>query len=163
MLVSFEKMGRPALCDIRCTDHNVGRGVRQMRIDVSDGALVEDLLEFLRRCACTADRTGETTVEVSLDPKVSVGAALSLVRAGVCYACAGTIEPPLARLGSTLCLECRESEGTRQVESRADQGARQQWARMEIEAYLRVWQAQHPAVRARLSESPAGAIAAAAR
>ena len=133
--------------------------MRQMRIDVSDAALVEDLLEFLRRCSCTSEQTGPTSLQVALDPAVSVGAALSLVRAGVCYACAGTIEPPLARLGSALCLECRESEGARHGESRADHPARQQWARMEIEAYLRVWQAHHPEAQATLSD----AIAAAAR
>lgn len=134
-----------------------------MRIDVSDRALVEDLLEFLRRCSCTAERTGPTTVLVALEPAVSLGAALSLVRAGVCYACAGPIEAPLARLGSALCLECRESEGARHDESRADQRARQQWAQMEIEAYLRVWQARHPEARVTLSESAAGAVAATAR
>jgi hypothetical protein len=134
-----------------------------MRIDVSDRALVEDLLEFLRRCSCTAERTGPTSLQVELDPSVSVGAALSLVRAGVCYACAGTIEPPLARLGSALCLECRESEGARHDEARADQRARQQWARMEIEAYLRVWQAKHSEARVTLTESVPGAVAAAAR
>jgi hypothetical protein len=133
-----------------------------MRIDVSDGALVEDLLEFLRRCACTAERTGLRTVQVSLDPAVSLGAALSLVRAGVCYACAGPIEAPLARLGSALCLECRDSEGARKGEPRADDRARRQWARMEIEAYLRVWEAQHPQAHATLSEPAPGAVAATA-
>lgn len=134
-----------------------------MRIDVSDRALVEDLLEFLRRCSCTAERTGPTSLQVALDPSVSVGAALNLVRAGVCYACAGTIERPLARLGSALCLECRDSEGARHDGTRADQTARQQWARMEIEAYLRVWQAKHSEARVTLFESAPGAVAAAAR
>jgi hypothetical protein len=134
-----------------------------MRVDVSDQALVEDLLEFLRRCSCAADRTGPCSVRVALDPAVSVGAALSLVRAGICYACTGSIEAPLARLGSALCLECRDTEGARTVESRADELARRQWARMEIEAYLRVWQARHPEARVTLSEPAPGAIAAAAR
>jgi hypothetical protein len=134
-----------------------------MRVDVSDQALVEDLLEFLRRCSCTAERTGPTTVRVALEPTVSLGAALSLVRAGVCYACAGAIEAPLARLGSALCLECRDGQGARNGEPHADDRARYQWARMEIEAYLRVWQARHPQARATLSESAPAAIAAAAR
>jgi hypothetical protein len=134
-----------------------------MRVDVSDQTLVEDLLEFFARCSCTADRIGPTSMRVTLDPAVSLGAALSLVRAGICYACAGEIEAPLARLGSALCLDCRGSEGARNGELHADDGARRRWARMEIEAYLRVWQAKHPKVRVRLSESPPGAIAAAAR
>jgi hypothetical protein len=134
-----------------------------MRVDVSDQALVEELLEFLRRCSCTAERTGPNAVRVSLDPAVSLGAALSLVRAGVCYACAGAIEGPLARLGSALCLECRDSEGARNGEPPADDRARHQWARMEVEAYLRVWQARHPQARVTLSEPAPRAIAAAAR
>jgi hypothetical protein len=132
-----------------------------VRIDVSDRALVGELLEFLRRCSCTVEPTGPGSLRVFLDPAVTVGAALSLVRAGICYACTGTIEAPLARLGSALCLECRDSEGTRTGELRADEGTRRQWARMEIEAYLRVWQAQHPEARATLSDLP-GAVAATA-
>jgi hypothetical protein len=134
-----------------------------MRVDVSDQALVGELLEFLRRCSCTVERTGLSAIRVSLDPAVSVGAALSLVRAGICYACAGGIEAPLARLGSALCLECRDSEGARNGEPPADDRARRQWARMEVEAYLRVWQARNPHARVTLSEPAPSAIAAAAR
>jgi hypothetical protein len=133
-----------------------------VRIDVSDRALVEELLEFLRRCACTVERTGPGSLRVALDPAVSVGAALSLVRAGVCYACTGPIEAPLARLGSALCLECRDSEGARNGGPRADEVSRRRWARMEIESYLRVWQARHPGARVTLSEPPADADAVAA-
>jgi hypothetical protein len=135
-----------------------------VRIDVSDRALVEELLEFLRRCSCTVERTGPASLRVYLDPAVSVGAALSLVRAGVCYACAGAIEAPLARLGSALCLDCRDSHGARSGELRADDRARRNWARMEVEEYLRVWQAKHPEARVTLSDStPPSAVAAAAR
>jgi hypothetical protein len=133
-----------------------------VRIDVSHRALVEELLEFLRRCSCTVERSGPTSLRVLLDPTVSVGAALSLVRAGVCYACTGQIEAPLARLGSALCLDCRDSEGARTGEARADDRARRQWARMEIESYLRVWEARHPEARVTLSDAAPGAIAAAA-
>lgn len=134
-----------------------------VRIDVSDRALVEELLEFLRRCSCTVDLAGPTSIRVTLDPTVSVGAALSLVRAGICYACAGAIEAPLARLGSALCLDCRGSEGAREGEATADRAARREWARMEVEAYLRVWQARHPEAKAVLSDLGPAAIAAAAR
>jgi hypothetical protein len=134
-----------------------------VRIDVSDRTLVEELLEFLRRCSCTVERTGPDSLRVLLDPAVTVGAALSLVRAGICYACTGAIEAPLARLGSALCLECRGSEGAREGEPRADGAARREWARMEVEAYLRVWQARHPEAKAVLSDLGPAAIAAAAR
>lgn len=134
-----------------------------MRIDVSDRALVEELLEFLRRCSCTVDRTGPGSLRVSLAPAVSLGAALSLVRAGVCYSCTGAIEAPLARLGSALCLECRNGEGVPNDEPRVGGAAQRQWARMEVEAYLRVWQARHPETRVTLSEPAPAALAATAR
>jgi hypothetical protein len=134
-------------------------GSAVVRIDVSDRALVGELLEFLRRCPCTAEQTGPSSIRVLLDPAVSLGAALSLVRAGVCYGCAGTIEAPLARLGSALCLECRGTEAARNGEPAADKAARRRWAFMEIEAYVRVWQAGHPQTRVTLSD-PAPAAAA---
>ena len=131
-----------------------------VRIDVSDRALVEELLEFLRRCSCSVERTGHSSLRVSLEPTVSVGAALSLVRAGVCYACTEMIEAPLARLGSALCLDCRGTQGHRNGESpAADDEARRRWATMEVESYLRVWQARHPEARLTLSE-PFPAVAA---
>jgi hypothetical protein len=138
-------------------------GLAAVRIEVSDRALVEELLDFLRRCSCSVERAGPSSLRVTLDPAVSVGAALSLVRAGVCYACAGEIEAPLARLGSALCLDCRDSEGARNGEPAADASSRYRWARMEVEAYLRVWQARHPEARVTLSEPAPGAIASAAR
>lgn len=134
-----------------------------VRIDVSDRALVEGLLEFLRRCSCTVERSGPTAVRVLLDPAVSVGAALSLVRAGACYACTGPIEAPLARLGSALCLDCRGNARAPNGDVRADDRARREWARLEVEAYLRIWQARHPTASVTLSDAPPGAVAAAAR
>jgi hypothetical protein len=134
-----------------------------VRIDVSDRSLVSELLEFLRRCSCTADQTGPGSIRVSLDPTVSIGAALNLLRAGVCYACTQPIEAPLARLGSALCLGCRDTQAARTGVPQADAAARRRWARMEVEAYLRVWQARHPQVRVTLSEPAPGALAAAAR
>jgi hypothetical protein len=132
-----------------------------VRIDVSDRALVEELVEFLRRCACAAEQTGPSSIRVSLEPMVSIGAALSLVRAGVCYACTGAIEAPLARLGSALCLDCRDTQGGRNGEPAADAAARRRWARMELEAYLRVWRARHPDARVTLRDPAPGAVAAA--
>ena len=134
-----------------------------MRIDVSDRALVAELLEFLRSCSCTAERTGPGSIRVSLDSTVLVGAALSLVQAGVCYACTQPVEAPLARLGSALCLGCRDSRGGRTGGPQADAAARRRWARMAVEAYLRVWETRHPQVRATLSEPGPDALAATAR
>lgn len=121
-----------------------------MRIHISHPTHVADLIEFLRRCQCSVEQIGKRTVSVALDPPVTLAAALSLVREGVCYACAGAIESPLVRLGSPLCLDCRSSEGGRSFELDAGDMRRLQWARMEVDSYLRVWQARHKGVRALL-------------
>jgi hypothetical protein len=67
-----------------------------MRVVVSDPALADDLLGFLRRAHCNAERLGRDTLAVTLPDPIP-----------------------------------------------------EETARRELEAYLRVWQSQHPGVRAR--------------
>jgi hypothetical protein len=68
-----------------------------MKINVSNPALVDDLLEFLRRAECTASLAEDGSIDV----------------------------------------EVREAYGDEQ-------------ARMEIDLYLKAWQAAHPDVEAHL-------------
>jgi hypothetical protein len=67
-----------------------------MEVEVSDPALADDLVRFLRRARCSAERLGDDVVSV-------------------------TIADPIP----------------------------EEAARLEIEAYLQVWQSQHPGVRVR--------------
>jgi hypothetical protein len=41
--------------------------------------------------------------------RVSLDLGLSRVRAGLCYACGGLIEPALLELGSPRCLDCGDT------------------------------------------------------
>jgi hypothetical protein len=44
------------------------------------------------------------------DERVSLDPGLSRVRAGLCYACGGLIEPALLELGSPRCLDCGDTQ-----------------------------------------------------
>jgi hypothetical protein len=50
-------------------------------------------------------RARETRME-----RVSLDLGLSRVRAGLCYACGGLIEPALLELGSPCCLDCGDTQ-----------------------------------------------------
>jgi len=103
---------------------------------------VRDLLDFLRRCGCEVEQSSPDVLDVQLHPEVSVEAVLSLVRDHRCYGCGGAISDVLVKLGSPLCHDCRDGSGVNGRASKRSLGAL--WARMEVDAYLRVWQAQHP-------------------
>jgi len=103
---------------------------------------VRDLLDFLRRCGCEVEQSSPDVLDVQLHPEVSVEAVLSLVRDERCYGCGGAISDVLVKLGSPLCHDCRDGPGVNGRASKRSLGAL--WARMEVDAYLRVWQKQHP-------------------
>lgn len=103
---------------------------------------MRDLLDFLRRCGCEVEQSSPDVLDVRLEPNVSVEAALSLVRDRRCYGCGGHVSEVLANLGSPLCHDCRDGAGTSGRASKRALG--DIWARMEVDAYLRVWRAQHP-------------------
>jgi len=113
-----------------------------VRVRVAESTLVRDLLDFLRRCGCKVEQSSPDVLDVQLEPDVSLEAALSLVRDRRCYGCGGQIPEVLAKLGSPLCHDCRDHSGGSGRASKRALGAL--WARMEVDAYLRVWRAQHP-------------------
>ena len=121
-----------------------------MRVRVA-ASLAHDLLDFLRRCGCEVEQACPDIIDVRLEPIVSVDAVLSFVRDRRCYACGEEVAEVLAKLGSALCHDCRD----RAVASgRApERVVRSLWARMEIDAYLRVWRAQHPDVEVALLDA----------
>ena len=89
-----------------------------IRLRLNDPMLASELLIFLRRCECDVEASGPATLEVALRHAIDVDTARSHLRA-----------VPV-REASALELE----EGP----------VRDQWARMEVEAYLKVWRALHP-------------------
>jgi hypothetical protein len=125
------------------TSSHVLRPMVQLRLN--DTALASELGTFLRRCECVVEQLGPNTLGVAVRHGIDVDAAVRHLRAGRCYRCGDEIEPAVFGLGSPLCLDCRE--GSDDV---ADGLIRDEWARMEVEAYVKVWQALHPAGRVEL-------------
>ncbi len=120
-----------------------------MKVRLANSALLGDLIEYLRRCECLVERDGSETLRVDLNGAVSFEAAMSRVRSGLCYRCGAEVESVLWKLGSPLCLDCRESRSGQSPQEPAFT-AQQEWRRMQLRAYLKVWQARHPGVEAQL-------------
>jgi hypothetical protein len=118
-----------------------------VQLQLNDTALASELGMFLRRCECVVEHLGPNTLGVSVRHGIDVDAAVRHLRVGRCYRCGEEIEPAVFGLGSPLCLDCRH--GNNDV---ADGLIRDEWARMEVEAYVKVWQALHPAGRVELIE-----------
>jgi hypothetical protein len=112
-----------------------------VRLRLSDDSLTTELVGFLRRCACQVESLGPATVGVSLEHPLDVDAAVRQLHARRCYRCGSPIEATLYRLGSAACQDCRDSSRGAPPDPAT---VREEWTRMEIEAYLKVWQALHP-------------------
>jgi len=112
-----------------------------VRLRLNDSSLAMELGTFLRRCECEVEQLGPTTLGVGLRHSIDVDAAVRQLRAGRCYRCGTEIEPLLFGLGSPVCLDCRNGEAADDLDERP---VRDEWARMEVEAYVKVWQALHP-------------------
>lgn len=112
-----------------------------VRVRLVDDSLTDDLIGFLRRCECDVEHVGPSLLSVAIRRPVDVESAVRQLQARRCYRCGSAIETMLYRLGSVSCHDCRES--TRDEEPPAAR-IRDEWTRMEIEAYLKVWLALHP-------------------
>jgi hypothetical protein len=121
-----------------------------VKVRLENSALVGDLSEFLRRCECLVEQVGRETLRVDLDGPVSFEAAMSRARSGLCYTCGGEVESVFLRLGSPLCHDCRESRSRHGSRVSPDPAVQEEWRRMQLDAYLRVWQARHPETEAQL-------------
>jgi hypothetical protein len=97
----------------------------------------------LRSCQCDVEHLGRTILEVGLRHSIDVQTAMRQLRAGRCYLCAEEIDPVLSRLGSPLCLDCRQGLNDHAAELE-ESSVRDEWTRMEVESYLKVWCALHP-------------------
>jgi hypothetical protein len=110
-----------------------------VQLRLSDPAVTSDLEAFLLRCECFVNQVGPRLLTVGIAHDVDVTAAVRHLRAGSCIRCDAPIEELVFRLGSPLCLECRDDP--RRDE---DTSVRDAWTRMEVEAYVQVWRALHP-------------------
>jgi hypothetical protein len=110
-----------------------------VQLQLNDPAATLELEAFLRRCECFVNQVGPRLLTVGIAHDVDVTAAVRHLRAGSCIRCEAPIEELVFRLGSPLCLECRDDP--RRDE---DTSVRDAWTRMEVEAYVHVWRALHP-------------------
>jgi hypothetical protein len=111
-------------------------------IQLTNPTLTDDLSSFLMRCPCTVRRVGPAGLLV----EVARGED-DRGRGGVprCYSCGEELEPPLGRLGSLRCLDCRgrADDGNRRIELLRLAALRES-GDTQIRAFVRVWQALHP-------------------
>ncbi|TMK92300.1 MAG: hypothetical protein E6G42_07775 [Actinobacteria bacterium] len=113
-----------------------------VQLRLHDPSLTTELVTFLRRCQCSVRDLGPATVGVGLGHPIDPDAAVQRLQSGLCYRCGNLIADSLFRLGSSRCHDCRESPG---LDTRPDIDAlREDWTRMEVESYLRVWRSLHP-------------------
>jgi hypothetical protein len=84
---------------------------------------------------------GRDTVAVGVGHEVDPEALVQRLSSGLCCSCGDEIEQALFRLGSPHCHDCREGSS---LSRRAEADIRDEWTRMEVESYLRVWRALHP-------------------
>jgi hypothetical protein len=121
----LEVMGKPAM----------------VRLRLHDPSFTDELVSFLRRCQCQVRDLGRATVAVGVGHDVDTEAVVRRLTFGLCCRCGEEIEQALFRLGSPHCHDCREGSS---LSRRADAEIRDEWTRMEVESYLRVWRALHP-------------------
>lgn len=87
-----------------------------IRLRVDDPMLAPELLTYLRRCQCDVEYLGPTTLEVCLGHSIDVKTAIRQFGGGLSEHTIDLGEGPV----------------------------RDEWARMEVEAYLKVWCTLHP-------------------
>lgn len=115
-----------------------------VRLRVHDPSLAPELASFLRRCQCEVEQLGPTMVGVGLGHDVNPEVAARRLQEGRCYSCGEPIEAVLFGLGSPRCHDCREGNGNGAA------SARENWARMEVESYVRIWRLRNPGARVEL-------------
>jgi hypothetical protein len=120
-----------------------------VRLRLNDSALTSELKSFLRRCECDVEQLGPTLLGVGVRHGIDVAAAVRQLRAGCCYRCGEEIELSVFRLGSPLCLDCRDGLNDSESDD-VERPIHDEWARMEVAAYVKVWQALHPDGRVEL-------------
>jgi hypothetical protein len=111
-----------------------------VRLRLTNSSFVSELGTFLRRCECDVEQLGPRMLGVGVRHEIDVEVARQL-GALRCYRCeeiAGSVFP-----GSPRCVDCRHGL-TEFDAAEARSPIRDEWTRMEVEAYVKVWQALHP-------------------
>ena len=109
-----------------------------MRLQLEQPAFADELVVFLARCDWLARRVAFDVFDVTLPAARRLEARRHFARTGLCMECGGEIANSLAELGSLLCHDCRDGD------PRGSNGAQSHEYRVELEGYLKVWNALHP-------------------
>jgi hypothetical protein len=118
-----------------------------MRVQLSDPALIESLLDHLRACACVVEQIDAAVLAVWCPPdECSSGGKLT------CRSCGAPVAETLGRLGSLRCHDCRDEGGFETliagIYGHANGNGRAARARSDLAGYLAEWEASHPGVSA---------------
>jgi hypothetical protein len=121
-------------------------GLRQMRVQLSDPALVESLLDHLRAHGCVVDQIDATVLAVWCPPMDCNDSADLLT----CRSCGEPVAETLGRLGSLRCHDCRDEGGFETllagVYGHANGHAAR--ARSDLAGYLAEWESRNPGANA---------------
>jgi hypothetical protein len=115
-----------------------------MRVQLSDSALMESLLEFLRARGCIVEQLGAGVLAVWCPP-----AGCEASESGMsCRSCGAPVAETLRRLGSLRCHDCRDEGGFETllagIYGHANSNGRAATARGDLAVYLDDWHAAHP-------------------
>jgi hypothetical protein len=113
-----------------------------VRLRLTDSTLVSELGTFLQRCECDVEQLGPEMLDVGVRHEIDLEVALRRLGGRRCHQCGEEIAVS-ACPGSLRCVDCRH--GLREFDAvEAQSTIRHEWTRMEVEAYVKVWQALHP-------------------
>jgi hypothetical protein len=119
-----------------------------MRVQLSDPALIESLLDHLRARECVVEQIGDSLLAVWCPPADCTGSGDQLT----CRSCGAPVADTLGRLGSLRCHDCRDEGGFETllagIYGHANGNGRVTRARSDLVGYLAEWEAQHPGAQA---------------
>jgi hypothetical protein len=119
-----------------------------MRVQLSDPALIESLLDHLRARECVVEQIDVAVLAVWCPPADCRDSGDCLT----CRSCGAPVAETLGRLGSLRCHDCRDEGGFETllagVYGHANGNGRAARARSDLVGYLADWEAEHPGAHA---------------
>jgi hypothetical protein len=124
--------------------------LRQMRVQLTDPALMASLLDFLRARDCIVEQVDAVVLAVWCPPADCRGSGDGMI----CRSCGAPVAETLGRLGSLRCHDCRDEGGFETllagIYGHANANGRAPKARGDLAAYLAAWQLENPDAAASL-------------
>jgi hypothetical protein len=112
-----------------------------VRLRLHDPSFTDELVSFLRRCQCQVRDLGRATVAVGVGHDVDTEAVVRRLSFGLC--CRLRRRTSSSALPARLAALPRLPRGLQPL-APGEAEIRDEWTRMEVESYLRVWRALHP-------------------